>query len=173
MSQPFVGEIRMFAGNFPPAGWAFCDGSLLSIAQNEVLFVLIGTTYGGDGQSTFALPDLRGRVPLHQGQGSGLSQRVLGQIGGSEQVTVSTSQLPSHNHVLNATTAVATASAGVASCLTAKAATTSLYGNTPGGAPLAPQALRASGGSQPHNNMAPYLGLNFIISLFGIFPSQA
>lgn len=173
MSQPFVGEIRMFAGNFAPAGWAFCDGSLLSIAQNEVLFVLIGTTYGGDGQTTFALPDLRGRVPLHMGQGPGLSPRVQGQQGGAEQVTLTPGQMPAHNHVLQATTAAATASASVAGSLTAKAASTSFYGSTPGGAPLAPQALRSSGGQQPHNNMAPYLGLNFIISLFGIFPSQA
>lgn len=172
MAEPFVGEIRLFAGNFAPNGWALCDGSLLSIAQNDVLFNLIGTTYGGDGQNTFALPDLRGRVPVHQGQGPGLSPYAIGQAAGTEQVTLIAQQLPSHTHVLNATTADATVGAGVAGNLTGKAATTSLYGNTPGGGALAAQALTASGGNQPHNNMAPFLGLNFIISLFGIFPSQ-
>lgn len=172
MAQPYVGEIRLFAGNFAPAGWALCDGSVLSIAQNDVLFNLIGTTYGGDGQNTFALPDLRGRVPLHQGQGPGLSPYVIGQAAGTEQVTLIAQQLPSHTHVLHATTADATVGASVAGNLTGKAATTSLYGSTPGGGALAAQALTASGGNQPHNNMAPFLGLNFIISLFGIFPSQ-
>lgn len=162
----------MFAGNFAPAGWAFCDGSVLPISEFETLFMLIGTTYGGDGESTFALPDLRGRVPVHQGQGAGLSPRAIGQMGGVEQVTLAPSQMPSHNHVLNATATAATASSGVAGSLTGKAATTSLYGSTPGGQPLAAQALAASGGSQPHNNMAPYVAMSFIISLFGIFPSQ-
>lgn len=172
MAQPYVGEIRLFAGNFAPAGWALCDGSVLSIAQNDVLFTLIGTTYGGDGQNTFALPDMRGRVPVHQGQGPGLSPCVIGQTAGTEQVTVIPNQLPSHNHVLNATTSDATVGTGVSGSLTGKAATTSFYGNTPGGGALAAQALLPSGGSQPHNNMAPFLGLNFIISLFGIYPSQ-
>lgn len=172
MAHPFVGEIRLFAGNFAPNGWAFCDGSLLSIAQNDVLFSLIGTTYGGDGQNTFALPDMRGRVPVHQGQGPGLSPYMIGQAAGVEQVTLLAQQMPSHSHVLNATTADATTGTGVAGDLTGKAATTSFYGSTPGGGALASQALTTSGGSQPHNNMAPFLGLNFIISLFGIYPSQ-
>lgn len=172
MATPYVGEIRLFAGNFAPAGWALCDGSVLSIAENEVLFNLIGTTYGGDGQATFALPDMRGRVPLHQGSGPGLSPRTMGQLAGVEQVTLSPAQLPSHNHLLNATTAAASAANGVGGSLTGTAVTTNFYGNTPGGGALAPQAMTATGGSQPHNNMAPFLGLNFIISLFGIFPSQ-
>jgi microcystin-dependent protein len=172
MAEPFVGEIRLFAGNFAPLGWAFCDGSVLAIAQNDVLFSLIGTTYGGDGQNTFALPDLRGRVPVHQGQGPGLSPYVIGQSAGAEQVTVLAPQLPSHSHVLNATMADATAGTGVAGSLTGKAAATSFYGNTPGGGALAAQAMLPSGGNQPHNNMAPFLGLTFIIALFGIYPSQ-
>ena len=173
MANPFVGEIRMFAGNFPPVGWAFCDGSLLSISENEVLFVLIGTTYGGDGQVTFALPDLRGRVPVHQGQGPGLSNRVIGQLSGTENVTLIAGQLPAHTHVLNATATAAASSNGVAGSLTgAVAAGTQIYGSAPGGAPMAASALTSTGGNQPHNNMAPFLSVNFIISLFGIFPSQ-
>ncbi len=172
MATPFIGEIRLFAGNFAPVGWAFCDGSLLPIAENEALFNLIGTTYGGNGQTTFGLPDMRGRVPVHQGVGNGLSPRTIGEMGGAEQVTLTPSQMPSHNHVLNATTTAASTANGVAGSLTGAAASTNFYGNTPGGGTLAPQALTTTGGNQPHNNMAPFLGLNFIISLFGIFPSQ-
>ncbi len=172
MATPFIGEIRLFAGNFAPVGWALCDGSLLPIAENEALFNLIGTTYGGNGQTTFGLPDMRGRVPVHQGSGNGLSLRTIGEMGGAEQVTLTPSQLPSHNHVLNATTTPASTANGVAGSLTGAAASTNFYGSTPGGGALAPQALTATGGNQPHNNMAPFLGLNFIISLFGIFPSQ-
>lgn len=172
MATPFIGEIRLFAGNFAPVGWALCDGSLLPIAENEALFNLIGTIYGGNGQTTFGLPDMRGRVPVHQGAGTGLSPRTIGEMGGAEQVTLTPSQMPSHNHVLNATTAAASTANGVAGSLTGTAASTNFYGNTPGGGALAPQALTATGGNQPHNNMAPFLGLNFIISLFGIFPSQ-
>jgi microcystin-dependent protein len=170
MATPFVGEIRLFAGNFAPAGWAFCDGSFLPISENDTLFNLIGTTYGGDGQQTFALPDMRGRVPVHQGQGPGLSPRVIGQPGGSEAVTLSAAQLPSHSHALNATTAAANASASITG-LPAAASTTTFYGSAPGGPDLAPQALVASGGSQPHNNVAPFQVVSYIISLFGIFPS--
>ena len=173
MANPFVGEIRIFAGNFPPSGWAFCDGSVLSIAQNDVLFNLIGTTYGGDGQSTFALPDLRGRVPVHQGQGPGLSSKVIGQVGGAENVTLTSAQLPAHTHVLNATTTPAAGSNGVTGSLTGATATgTQIYGSTPGGGALAASALTTTGGNQPHNNVAPFLSVNFIISLFGIYPSQ-
>ncbi|TDP80669.1 microcystin-dependent protein [Aquabacterium commune] len=176
MPEPYVGEIRMFAGNFAPVGWAFCDGSILSIAENEVLFTLIGTTYGGDGQETFALPDLRGRAPIHQGTGPGLSPRLIGQAGGVEQVTLSTAHLPSHRHALNATAAAATAGTGVSGSLLAATATTPLYGSTTGGAPMATVALTPSNGgqqAQAHENRAPYLGMNFIISLFGIFPSPS
>lgn len=170
MSNPFVGEIRLFAGNFAPAGWAFCDGSLLSIAQNEVLFTLIGTTYGGDGAQTFALPDLRGRVPLHAGQGPGLSPVVMGQSGGSEAVTLGPAQLPAHSHPLYGSTTAASATAGT-SGLPGATASTPLYGNTPGGPALAPQALASSGGGQAHNNMAPFQAVSYIVSLFGIYPS--
>jgi microcystin-dependent protein len=173
MANPFVGEIRLFAGNFPPLGWAFCDGSIVSITENETLFQLIGTTYGGDGQNTFALPDLRGRVPVHQGQGPGLTPRVIGQLGGADNVTLTPSQLPAHNHVLHATVTAASSGNGVAGSLTGTVATgTQLYGSTPGGGAMAASALTPSGGNQPHNNLAPFLSVNFIIALFGIFPSQ-
>lgn len=172
MPTPYVGEIILFAGNFAPVGWAICDGSLLSIAEHETLFALIGTTYGGDGQSTFALPDLRGRVPLHMGQGPGLSPRFIGQTGGLEQVTLTTSHLPPHRHALRASSNPASASAGVAGSMLATPASTKLYGMTPSGSAMAAGALTTSGGSQPHNNMAPSLGLNHIIALFGVFPSQ-
>ncbi len=174
MATPFVGEIRLFAGNFAPAGWAFCDGSLLPISQNDVLFQLIGTTYGGDGVNTFALPDLRGRVPVHQGAGPGLTPRTIGEVAGAETVTLLGAQLPSHNHVLNATTTAASGANGVAGSLTgANTAGSSFYGSTPGGGAMASGVLGSAGAGQAHNNMAPYLGLNFIISLFGIFPTQA
>ncbi|MFL6660238.1 MAG: phage tail protein [Massilia sp.] len=170
----YVGEIRMFAGNFPPNGWRFCDGSLLSIAENEVLFVLIGTTYGGDGESTFALPDFRGRVPIHNGNG-----HILGELGGTESVTLTTAQLPSHTHLLGAS-ASAPAAAVAAIDITGPTAYVPgssikprLYAPAGSPTPMAPGLIAAAGGSQPHNNMAPFLGLNFIISLFGVFPSQA
>lgn len=162
----------MFAGNFAPVGWAVCDGSLLPISEYETLFALIGTTYGGDGQSTFALPDLRGRVPIHAGQGPGLSSRVIGQTGGVEQVTLTPAQLPAHRHTLRASPAAASSTAGVAGSLLATPASTKLYGVTPAGSAMAAGALTTSGGNQAHNNMAPSLGLNHIIALFGVFPSQ-
>jgi microcystin-dependent protein len=177
MSQPFIGEIRMFGGNFAPVGWAFCNGALMPIDQNAALFQLIGTTYGGDGQSTFALPNLQSRIPIHAGSGF-----VIGQNGGSETVTLTTNQLPAHTHVVR----TATASQGGAK-------------PTPGGnviadenlpAPpnpqpftytpyasanqrtLGPKSIQSTGGSQPHDNMVPFQVVNFIISLFGVFPSQ-
>jgi len=167
MSQPYVGEIRMFGGNFPPNGWALCQGQILSIAENDVLFNLIGTTYGGNGQSTFALPDLRGRIPVHTGPGF-----VVGQLAGTETVTLTTQQIPSHSHVPQANTAATgtdptnTVVAGVATAPPSWFAT---------GAPtlnMAPNFLGQAGGNQPHDNMMPYLAVNFIISLFGVFPSQ-
>jgi microcystin-dependent protein len=169
MADPYVGEIRLFAGNFAPVGWAFCDGSIQAIAQNDVLFALIGTTYGGDGQNTFALPDLRCRVPIHQGQGSGLSSRVIGELAGTASVTLTIAQLPAHSHALRASLATG-AAAPTGGVLAGNSV--SVYGTGSPSAPMAPQGIAASGNSQPHNNMAPYLGINYIISLFGIFPSQ-
>ncbi|MGE4070423.1 MAG: phage tail protein [Lysobacterales bacterium] len=164
MAQPYVGEIRMFAGNFAPAGWQFCAGQLLSIAENETLFQLIGTTYGGDGQNTFALPDLRGRLPLHQGNGF-----VLAETGGVESVTLTNSQIPSHTHPMLATLDIPTA-ANPGNSVTGQAATKIYRAGAPS-VSLANASLSSVGGSQPHENMQPYLCLSFIISLFGIFPS--
>ena len=166
MAQPYVGEIRIFAGNFAPAGWMFCEGQLLPISEYETLFNLIGTTYGGDGQSTFALPDLRGRIPLHFGNGF-----VLAETGGVETVTLTVSQIPAHNHPFLATGNNATTTNAKGDV----AATTPNY--TPyiaanANTPFNTQSVSSTGGSQPHNNFQPYLCLDFIISLFGIFPSQ-
>lgn len=172
MADPYVGEIRLFAGNFAPNGWAFCRGQLLSIAENEVLFQLIGTTYGGDGQITYALPDLQGRAPVHQGQGPGLSQRVIGQTGGSESVTLTAAQMPAHTHTQMATKAAAQVAAGPSGSVLA-ATTIALYGIDPPTTPMGAGAIAAAGGGQPHDNMAPFLAMNYIISLYGIFPSQA
>jgi microcystin-dependent protein len=165
MAQPYVGEIRMFAGNFAPAGWMFCDGSLLPISENETLFQLIGTTYGGDGQSTFALPDMRGRLPLHQGNGF-----ILAETGGAEEITLTSNQIPAHSHPLLASTdATNTPNAG-GNVLGAPLTATPFFAAAPT-LSLSPQAVSAVGGSQPHTNFQPYLCVNFIISLFGIFPS--
>jgi microcystin-dependent protein len=170
MSLPYVGEIRLVGFNFAPLGWAFCDGSLLSIAENEVLFNLIGTTYGGDGQNTFALPDLRGRVPVHQGTGQ--STYVMGQAGGVENVALTTGQIPSHTHALAASSALATPAAFKAAML-GSSTTASYYGTGTPTTAMAAGALVPVGGSQQHENVAPSLALNFIISLFGVFPSPA
>jgi microcystin-dependent protein len=157
----------MFAGNFAPAGWAFCNGATMPIDQNDTLFQLIGTTYGGDGQTTFNLPDLRGRVPLHQGSGF-----VLGQQAGVESVTLTTSQIPSHNHVPQANGTAGT-QAGPANGLWAFDNVTNLFAVDPPSNPMDPAAIASAGGSQPHDNMMPFLAINFILSLFGIFPSQS
>jgi microcystin-dependent protein len=170
MSNPYVGEIRLFAGNFAPAGWMFCQGQLLSIAENEVLFVLIGTTYGGDGQSTFALPDLRGRVPVHQGQGPGLSPRMLGELGGDETITLTPNQLPVHTHALHASPAAASGTAPGGALLAATGVAS--YDTAAGTTAMAASAVGSAGGNQPHENMAPTLAVNYIISLFGIYPQQ-
>lgn len=170
MSQPYIGEIRLFAGNFAPAGWAFCDGSVVPITENETLFNLIGTTYGGDGQVTFNLPDLRGRFPVHQGTGPGLSTYVIGQQAGSETVTLLPNQLAAHSHPVLVADAVghlaSPENAYVAAHRDERFRGANLDGSTMNVASLLP-----AGGSQPHENVHPYLGLNFIISLFGIFPS--
>ena len=164
MAQPYVGEIRLFAGNFAPNGWMFCDGQLLPISENETLFNLIGTTYGGDGQETFALPNMQSRVPVHMGSGY-----VLAQAGGTEQVTLTTNQIPSHSHPL----------LGSSDPASARSPLQGVFGRTPADAyasEFTPDALSAAsigavGGSQPHENCQPFLCLNYIISLYGIFPS--
>ena len=167
MAQPYVGEIRMFAGNFAPDGWMVCEGQLLPISENETLFQLIGTTYGGDGESTFALPDLRGRIPIHQGNGF-----ILAETGGAEEITLTVSQIPAHSHPLLGSTATATsadASGNVGARVTAAAVFP--YGNDNPPQSISPQAVQSIGGSQPHTNFQPYLCVDFIISLFGIYPS--
>jgi microcystin-dependent protein len=172
MAQPYVGEIRMFAGNFAPAGWMFCDGTTLPISENETLFQLIGTTYGGDGQETFNLPDLRGRVPIHQGTSPGTgSTYTIGQQGGSESVTLTTQQIPAHNHNLTATTAIGTQANPGGNLLANSQGPQPYLQENPDGN-LNPQVLAPTGGSQPHENLQPFLGISFIISLFGLFPSQ-
>jgi microcystin-dependent protein len=171
MAQPYVGEIRMFAGNFAPAGWMFCDGSQLPISENETLFQLIGTTYGGDGESTFNLPDLRGRTPVHQGTNPGTGTNyILAEAGGVETVTLTTQQIPVHNHALTATTNTGTQVNPGGNLLANSQGPQPYIQESPSGN-LNAQAVQPSGGSQPHENLQPYLGINFIISLFGIFPS--
>lgn len=165
MGQPFIGEIRMFGGTFAPFGWAFCDGQLLPISENETLFYLLGTTYGGDGQTTFALPDLRGRVPVHQGNGV-----TIGESYGSETVTLTTQQIPPHVHShVAAVPALNTTPLGK---LAADTGATMIYADGQGASQASASATAVAGGSQPHQNMMPYQGVSFIISLFGIFPSQ-
>jgi microcystin-dependent protein len=165
MAQPYVGEIRMFAGNFAPAGWMFCEGQLLPISENETLFQLIGTTYGGDGESTFALPDLRGRIPIHQGNGF-----ILAETGGAEEITLTVNQIAAHSHPLLATTNAAS-SPNPGNQLPATGVVSELYWGDPPDNNAAAQAISSVGGSQPHTNFQPYLCVDFIISLFGIFPS--
>ena len=165
MAQPYVGEIRMFAGNFAPAGWMFCDGSLMPISENETLFNLIGTTYGGDGQSTFALPDLRGRIPIHMG-----NSFILAETGGVETVTLTSNQIPAHSHPMLASTDIPTLGTPGGN-LTGQAAAKLYRAGSPT-VLLNPQSVGSTGGFQPHDNLQPYLCVNFIISLFGIFPSQ-
>lgn len=171
---PYVGEIRMFAGNFAPAGWMFCEGQLLPISENETLFNLIGTTYGGDGQpnGTFALPDLRGRVPIHMGQGSGLQSRQFAEAGGVETVTLTVQQIPQHTHPLLGSTATAS-SAATSGNVGARSTVAAVfpYGTDAPLQPLSPSAVVGAGGSLPHENCQPFLCINFIVSLFGVFPS--
>lgn len=168
MSEPFVAQIMLFGGNFAPRGWAFCSGQLLPIAQNQALFSLLGTTFGGNGQTTFALPDLRGRVPVHPGQGPGLSNVQLGEVAGSETRALSVNQLPSHSH-------------GAAVTQAAKAATRPSgmvpsaggdYAPAPDGSTFNPAFIQAAGGGQPLDIRQPYLGVNYIIALQGIFPAR-
>ena len=165
MAQPYVGEIRMFAGNFAPAGWMFCEGQLLPISENETLFQLIGTTYGGDGESTFALPDLRGRIPVHQGNGF-----ILAETGGAEEITLTVNQIAAHSHPELGSTGTPQSSNPQSNVLSTP------VGNIYNGlntnlVNMNPAAVTSVGGSQPHTNFQPYLCIDFIISLFGIFPS--
>jgi microcystin-dependent protein len=173
MSQPYVGEIRLFGGNFAPAGWAFCDGRLVPISENETLFNLIGTTYGGDGQQTFGLPDLRGRVPIHQGTGAGVTY-TIGEQAGVETVTLTSNQMPSHTHPMAATASGQQASPAGAYFATVSStqAGANAYDVSPVSTPLVPTSILPVGGNQPHTNVQPTLFVSYIISLFGIFPSQ-
>ena len=171
MAEPYVGEIKMFAGNFAPRGWAMCDGQLLAVSQNDALFSLIGTIYGGDGRTTFALPDLRGRLPIHAGQGPGLSDRRLGSKAGAENVTLNTSELPSHSHPMKASENLAS-SPNPAGNVLAQTTTLDLYLDTTPDTPLANSSITATGGGGSHTNLMPFLCINFIISLVGIYPSR-
>lgn len=164
MAQPYVGEIRMFAGNFAPAGWQFCEGQLLPISENETLFQLIGTTYGGDGQETFALPDLRGRIPIHQGNGF-----ILAETGGAEEITLTVQQIPAHSHPAMAQSQAGNQSTPAGGVWAASAL--NQYSSEAPNVDMYAGAVSSVGGSQPHTNFQPYLCVDFIISLFGIFPS--
>ncbi|RDB02795.1 phage tail protein [Runella aurantiaca] len=167
MAQPYVGEVRIFAGNFAPAGWMFCEGQLLPISENETLFQLIGTTYGGDGESTFALPDLRGRIPIHQGNGF-----VLAETGGAEEITLTTQQIPAHSHSFMGTNTNGSGGSPAGAVLARNAAVDGYTSDSSTGlVSMSPSMVNPVGGSQPHTNFQPYLCVDFIISLFGIFPS--
>jgi microcystin-dependent protein len=167
MAQPYVGEIRMFAGNFAPVGWMFCEGQLLPISENETLFQLIGTTYGGDGESTFALPDLRSRLPIHQGNGF-----ILAETGGAEEITLTTQQIPIHNHAYLTSLNPGTGNTPVGNVIAEQSAI-NLFLIDAANKNMNAGSVSPVGGSQPHTNLQPYLCINFIISLFGIFPSQS
>jgi microcystin-dependent protein len=173
MAQPYVGEIRLFAGNFNPNGWAFCNGQLLPISENDVLFQLIGTTYGGDGESTFALPNLQSRIPIHMGTGPTGTTYIIGETGGVESVTLTTNQIPTHTHPLLASTDPGTGTNPAGAVLGALSPVSIYKANvTPPNVAMSAQSVVSTGGSQPHDNMQPFLCINYIISLFGIFPSQ-
>jgi microcystin-dependent protein len=174
VADPFVAEIRVFPFYFAPKGWAFCDGQLLPLSQNTALFSLLGTTYGGDGKSTFALPDLQGSAAMHSGQGQGLALRDLGEIGGTENVTLLESEMPAHNHTLMAGNVEddGNLQVGAPNRVLAKSANGQAYGPAASLVTMAPQALSPAGGSLPHNNMQPYLTLSFCIALQGVFPPR-
>ena len=172
MGSPYVGEIRIFGGSFNPAGWAFCNGALTPISQNDALFNLIGTTYGGDGQSTFALPDLQGRIPLHSGTDPNTGTTfVIGEKAGVETVTLTASQIPGHNHAFLASTDVGTTGTPTGAVL-AQNIQVKMYSQFPATVPMSAASVGIDGGSQPHENMMPFLVITFIISLFGVFPTQ-
>ncbi len=176
-AEPLLGELALFCGNFAPAGWALCNGQLLPISQNTALFSILGTTYGGDGKSTFALPDLRGRVPVHPGQGAGLSSYSLGQTGGSEQVTLTTNQLPTHTHPANCLSTAGDSQQqrspkGAVWAAESQGVTTVYDANAPD-TTMDPRAIGTAGSSQPHANVQPYTCVNFIIALQGVFPTRS
>jgi microcystin-dependent protein len=172
MSEPFVAEIKIFAGNFAIRGWAFCDGQLLPISQNTALFSILGTTYGGDGRTSFGLPNLQGKAPMHSGNGPGLSPKRLGEIGGAETVTLSSAQLPSHTHNVSASTFPASSTLPTNNSQFARSAGGFAYDDSGAvNVPLDTRSVDNSGGGQSHNNLQPYLTLNYIIALTGVYPS--
>ena len=171
MSNPFIGEIRMVGCNFAPRGFAFCAGQLQSIAQNSALFALVGTTWGGDGQTTFGLPDMRGRLPISQGQGPGLSTRVMGERAGAESVTLSTAQIPAHSHTVSAASGGAR-SANPSGNLLGSGEADMYTHDSLNAVSMSANVIAQSGGNQPHDNMQPFLGINFVIALEGVFPSR-
>ena len=171
MADPFVAEIRIMPTNFAPNGWAFCHGQILPLSQNTALFSLLGTTYGGNGKSTFALPDLQGRAPMHPGQGPGLSLHDLGETGGSDTVTLLASEIPSHNHIMNSINDVGDVNNPTGNGL-ARSSGAAVYGTAGNSVLLSDKALAPTGGNQPHNNMQPYLTLNFVIALQGVYPPR-
>lgn len=177
MTNPYLGEIRPFAGSFAPRGWHYCDGSLQSIAQYDALYVLLGTTYGGDGQTTFALPDLRGRIALSQGQGPGLTNRVLGEVAGTETVTVTAQQMPAHTHLVVVTASEATTPSTANGVVPAAPKNSGLFYLPPDvgtqrDCPIETDSITSSGGNEPHNNIMPITAISYIIAMYGIFPSQ-
>jgi microcystin-dependent protein len=171
MSEPFVGEIRMFAGNFAPRGWAYCDGQLLVVSQNDALFSLLGTIYGGDGRTTFGLPDIRGRIPIHAGSGPGLSTRRLGEKGGTENETITVNQMASHTHPFQGTDDTGNTPSPAENAPAKSTAVDAYVGDSPD-TNLAAGAVTSVGGSRSHTNLMPYLCIHFIIALFGIYPSR-
>jgi microcystin-dependent protein len=175
MSNPFLAEIRIFTGNFAPKGWALCDGQLMSISQNTALFSLLGTTYGGDGKSNFALPNLQGSAPMQAGQGPGLTLRDLGEVGGEQTVTLLNTEMPAHSHQAKAGTSGGQPGPGNNAWSSGLKTAAPLYAAsaTQSNVPMSPLALSLAGGSQPHNNLQPYLGLTFIIALQGVFPARS
>jgi microcystin-dependent protein len=172
MTDPFVAEIRVFPFTFAPKGWALCNGQLLPISQNTALFALLGTFYGGDGKSTFALPNLQGSVPVNTGQGPGLSERFLGETGGSSVVTLITTEMPAHNHAVTASAAEAGSRSPSGELFANQSGGVNSYASDGAPVAMAPQAVGTAGGSQPHNNMAPYVAFNFCIALQGVFPPR-